>query len=394
VRSTLPAAAVLLLVACQGPTPPDPGPRSASTAIRPTIGEGDRLLRAGRDDEAIQAYAAAIARAPASIPAHLRHVAALLRLGRRVEARRHYAARVQGGDASEAERVMAWRLETDGSSSALRRVYALAAERSPEEPWWQLAAAEIEVAEAEAWNRRRVDAIDRGDRAAERSAYAQALRALEAAETAVERAAATGPGLAEVDLYRGFVRAVEGDLRASAVSSAAAYRAAADAFERAVQRDRDLLEAWEGLGDVRLRTGDEAEALRAYRETVRLAPADAYAREALGLALHRVGRFREAAHQYRQAAVLDPRDGGPLLRLGDAFADDEQWDRAVAAYREALGRDGDALEAWFKIGAVLEHQGRPGEARVAFERYVEQGGERSATVQRRIERLLREEQAP
>lgn len=109
------------------------------------------------------------------------------------------------------------------------------------------------------------------------------------------------------------------------------------------------------------------------------------------MALHRIGRLREAAEQYREAASLDPRAAEPLLRLGDARADDERWEEALAAYEDALRRDPTAVDAHYKQAVVLEHLGRHGEARVAYERYLAQGGEHSSTVRRRVERLLRAE---
>ena len=394
-RRGLPAVAGLLaalvLTACAARRTAVPGPRSARPAVRGRLGAADALLRAGQDEEALAAYAAAVDEAPASVPAHLHYVRALCALGRRSEARRIYRARAARPAATEAERTLAARLETDGSSSSLRRVYALASERAPDAPWWRLAMVEVELAEAEAWNDRRLAAIDRGDRDEERRALAQSRGALERAGVALERAQASGPDLAEIDLYRGHLRAVEGDLLPGAVGSAAAYRAAETALARATLRDPDLVEAWEALGEVRLRTGDTKGSLEAYLEAAQRSPADARLRVAVGVVLQRIERHGEAAEQYREAARLAPRDAGPWEHLGDALAGDEKWDAALDAYAEALERDPSALEAHYRRATILEHVGRPGEARAEYERYLSQGGERESTVRRRVERLLRAE---
>ncbi len=382
-----------LLAACTPGLRVPTSPRSAPAPLRPVLAEGDRLRRAGKEEQALDLYERAVAREPLCVPAHLRYVGTLTDLGRRSEARRVYRARAARPEAGEPDRTMARRLETDGSSSALRRVYALAAERSPTEVWWRLALVEIEIGEAEAWNRRREKAIDRGDKDEEREAFAQASTALQRGADQLQRIAARGDTLAEVDLYRGHLRAVEGDVHAGAVASTAAYRAAELAFHRATLRDPDLLEAWEGLGDVRLRVGDHRGSLVAYTEAARLAPADAHLRISVGVVLQRVERFREAAEQFREAAVLAPRDADPWLRLGDARAEDDRWDEALAAYDEALRRDATAIEAHYKKATVYEHLGRLGEARASYERYENQGGERSSLVRRRIERLLRAQDA-
>lgn len=368
-------------------------PRSAPAPLRPTLAEGDRLRRAGREEQALELYERAIQRDPECVPAHLRYVSTLAALGRRSEARRVYRDRAAQPGAGEVDRTLARRLETDGSSSQLRRVYALAAERSPAQVWWRLALVEIEIAEAEAWNRRRADAIERGDKDAEREAFAQANAALVRGGDQLDLAAPKAGAPAEVDLYRGHLRAVEGDILAGAVASAAAYRAAELAFHRATARDPDLVEAWEGLGEVRLRVGDLRGSLVAYTEAARLAPADAHLRTSIGVVLQRVERRREAAEQFQQAAVLAPHDADPWLRLGDARADDDRWDEALVAYDEALRRDATAVEAHYKKATVYEHLGRLGEARAAYERYESQGGERASLVRRRIERLLRAQDA-
>jgi tetratricopeptide (TPR) repeat protein len=386
--------AVLLLAlsgaACRAGLAPAPGPRSAPPTVRSLLAEGDRERRNGREPEALEAYRQAVEHDPGSVLAHLRLVALLRATGRGSEARRIYRERAARSDATDAEKTMAERLETNGSSSALRRVYALAAQRAPENPWWPLALAEVEVAEADAWNLRREDAIERGDRPAEKKAFGQARGALVRAQLALRRAEELAPDLAEVDLYRGLLRAVEGDVQAGAAARVAAYRAAQAAYARAVARDPDLVEGWEGLGDVRFRVGDLRESLEAWHEAVKRSPADAQLRESLGVILLQVERYQDAAEQFRQAAVLAPTRAGPWLRLGDAYAEDERWEPALEAYAEAIRRDGSAVESWYKRGAVLEHLGRLGEARAAFERYVEQGGKRSGAVKRRIERMLRE----
>jgi len=365
-----------------------PEPRTeATSSLAHAAGEA----QTGNVEGALGTLRGAIERDPAAVRPHLRYVKAMLGLGRRAELRTFYAERAALPGATDVERTIAERLQTSGASSQLRRVYTLAAERNPESPWWRVALAEVEIAEADAWNRRRLSAIDRADHDEERHAYRQARGAVQRAQRAIEQAAAIAPRLAEVYLYRGFLRAVEGDLQASAIARTAAYRAAEASLAAATQRAPDLTEAWGALGDVRFRLGDQRGSLLAFLEAVRRAPADPALRVSLGVVLHEVDRLAEAAEQYRQAARLTNYDADPLLRLGDALADDERWEEALAAYRSALKRDGKAVEAYYKMGLLLEYLERPGEARAAYERYVDAGGARSSNVKRRIERLLRAE---
>ncbi|MDA1196035.1 MAG: tetratricopeptide repeat protein, partial [Planctomycetota bacterium] len=344
----------------------------------------------GKTEASLDALRAATAAAPDAPRPHLRYVRALLAQGRRAEVRTEYEARAARPEATDAERTIAERLRTTGASSSLRRVYTAAAERNPETAWWRLALVEVESAEADAWNRRRLDAIDRHDRGAEREAFLQARGAMRRAQRALERADEVERDLAEVHLYRGILRGIEGDLQSNDVGKQASYRAALDAFATATRRDPLLVEAWSGLGDAHFRLGDQREALIAYLEAVRLAPADPDLRIGLGVVLHDVGRLREAGDQYRHAADLRPWDADAMLRYGDVRSDARDYRGALVAYDEALRRDPKALDAHYRSGVIHEHLGRPAEARAAYARYVDLGGTRAATVERRIERLLRQ----
>lgn len=384
----------------EGPQPPSSAPSLpvAATTPRPAprtrVEAGDRLRREGRSEEALAAYRAARAAAPAAALPHLRYVGLLLEEGRRSEAATEYAARAAAAAATTADRTMAARLATDGSSSALRGVYARAARQEPSNAWWRLALAELEIAETDAWGRSAAEAEERGDARAELAARRQGRAALARADAALDAAAAIAPGAAVVDLYRGLLRAVEGDRAPSGPEREAAYRAAETAFARAVQRDGELVEAWEGLGDVRLRTDDPRGSLVAFHEAARRAPRDAALRMALGGVLQRIGRFDDAAAQYEVATQLEPGRAAPWLRLGDARADAGRWEAALAAYDQALVREGDAIEALFMRGAVFEHLGRYGEALESYQRYLAQDGAREAAARQRVERLLRMERAP
>lgn len=390
---TLVVVAALGLAGCRSAAPAAPR-GSAAAAARgglPTRATSDGLaaLRQGRAEQAVALLRAERERAPSQVRTHLALVAALRRLGRRDEARQEYAQRATAAGALPVDRVLAEVLASDGASSALRRLYAQAAEAEPLEPWWLLAQAEVELSEAEAWTRRRAGAMEQGDREAETESYGQARGALARAEPLLRRAAARGADLAEPDLYLGHVRALEGDLLGGGAARSAAYAAARDALERAVARDPGLVDGWAALADVRSRLGEADEALEAWLEVARADPSDAEARLALAVLLHQDGRWREAVEQYHAAAVLRPADAQPWLRMGDALAEQGSYEDALAAYDQALARDGTAVALYARRGAVLEHRGRLAEAQAAYRRYVEQDGPDRAEIEQRLDRLLK-----
>ena len=339
VRAAWASVVLFSCCGCAQPLPTTPGPDAAPPAVRDLVGRSDRAVGAADVEAALRGYRAAIARAPESVPVHMRYVSVLVGQGRRREAAAEYTARAARPGATLVDRTLAMRLSSQADSTTLRRVYSVAAQEDGQSVWWPLAIAEVEIGEADSSNVVRLEAIARGDRDEEQRAYEEARAALDRASAALARAAQLGPRVAEVDAYRGFLRATEGDLQSTGIARQAAYGAAEAAFQSAVARDADLPEAWRGLADVRYRLGNTEDALDAAVEAVRLAPASGHTREILGVILHADERFDEAAAQYTEAARLMPFDAEPLLRLGSARADAERWDAALVAWRGALKRD-------------------------------------------------------
>jgi len=374
-------------------------PTSRSTVIAPTaplrdaalrarLARGDAARREGRVEEALAEYEQALATDPAHVPSHMRLVEALVSTGRRSVARDRYRTRAASPGATQAERVMAARLETDGSAAAVRAVYVAAAKAALDDPWWRLALAEVDLAAADRAIAAYEEARRTGDRPRAAEVIELARRALSRADSAVENASERDPSLPETHLYRGLVRALEGELLVGASGREAAFRAAIEAFQHAVAADPGMLDAWANLGDAAQRVGDTEVALAAYLSAIRLAPSDPDLREGAGLVLHGLERFADAAAQYAEAARLRPRDAAPLLNAGDGWAAAGRFEDALSAYDAALARDPSAVEAYAKRGTVLERMGRLGEAREAYAVYVERDGADAAAARRRIERLL------
>nr|AHZ45649.1 serine/threonine protein kinase [uncultured bacterium] len=78
------------------------------------------------------------------------------------------------------------------------------------------------------------------------------------------------------------------------------------------------------------------EAIRAYREAIRLDPRDAATHFNLALALKAKGQLDEAIAAYREAIRLDPRDAAAHNNLGVALKARGQLDEAIAAYHPVI----------------------------------------------------------
>lgn len=77
---------------------------------------------------------------------------------------------------------------------------------------------------------------------------------------------------------------------------------------------------------------------------------------AAGERAYAAGDWADAEPHYRTLVQAVPQDAALWFRLGNVYARLDRPDAAVAAYREALVRDGDLAKAWFNMGVVQLRQ--------------------------------------
>ena len=83
---------------------------------------------------------------------------------------------------------------------------------------------------------------------------------------------------------------------------------AAAAFRKAVEVDPTDAGAWDSLGVVLVRVGDEARGVEAFRRALRAVPGHPEAHRNLAVVLDRQGRGAEAARHYRAFLAKSPAD--------------------------------------------------------------------------------------
>jgi cytochrome c-type biogenesis protein CcmH/NrfG len=83
---------------------------------------------------------------------------------------------------------------------------------------------------------------------------------------------------------------------------------AAAAFRKAVEVDPTDAEAWDNLGVVLVRAGDDARGVEAFRRALRAVPGHREAHRNLAVVLDRQGRSAEAARHYRAFLAKSPAD--------------------------------------------------------------------------------------
>lgn len=113
--------------------------------------------------------------------------------------------------------------------------------------------------------------------------------------------------------------------------------------EEAVREYREAIrllpthsEAWNNLAVVLTQLGRPEEARRSYEEAVRANPGNINARNNYGVDLFRRGHIEEAIREYREALRLKPDNISSLLNLADALLAQGRREEARQWYREAL----------------------------------------------------------
>jgi tetratricopeptide (TPR) repeat protein len=92
------------------------------------------------------------------------------------------------------------------------------------------------------------------------------------------------------------------------------------------------------LGDLYLRLGRSADALKVYREAVAQDAGNKFAQYGLGAAADASGQRDEALRAFQAAATLAPKDAAPLRAAGLIYLEAGAFDEAIAAFDNGLAR--------------------------------------------------------
>ncbi|MEM7479810.1 MAG: tetratricopeptide repeat protein [Acidobacteriota bacterium] len=149
---------------------------------------------------------------------------------------------------------------------------------------------------------------------------------LAAAEVCLDNAATLQPEDYRWTYLRGYLAGVQGRLPEAVAR-----------YEETLEREEALLPAWLRLGRAHLELGESAAARRAFEEALRLAPEVAAAHEGLGRVAAAEGDPAAAVEAFERALALEPRATGVYYALGQAHRDLGDGEAAAAA----LARRGD-----------------------------------------------------
>jgi Flp pilus assembly protein TadD len=126
--------------------------------------------------------------------------------------------------------------------------------------------------------------------------------------------------------------------------------------KKAVLETPERWSAWNTLGRVQLRKGQNGAALDSFEEAVESNPSSAWARNNFGLTLLYDERYAEAVDQFEEATKLAPSNGLMWNNLGVAYEHVDRVEDARRAYRQAMGLDHKAATRnYVRIEGVRSH---------------------------------------
>lgn len=152
--------------------------------------------------------------------------------------------------------------------------------------------------------------------------------------------------------------------------------------DEAVRHYREALRIRPGYVDARVnlavalqRQGKPDEAEAHFREAIRLFPADAPAHNNLGVILGKRGAYPEALAELIEAVRIRPDYAAARNNLGITLLDTGSLEEAEAQFREAVRIDPSLADAWNNLGVSLARRGRAAEAKPFFEEAVRRAPE-------------------
>ena len=136
------------------------------------------------------------------------------------------------------------------------------------------------------------------------------------------------------------------------------YEEAIRHFREALRMRPDDVKAHNNLGNAFAEQGRYRDAIRHYSEALRLDPDEREAHENLGVLLLKQGKYKEAINHFSEAARIKPDWAEPHYNLGVAEAGQGRFEEAIRHYSEAIKLKPGFAEAHSKMADALLSLGR------------------------------------
>jgi len=368
-----------------------PGGADLDRKTRGRYREAVELERAGKPEQALAELGELCAEHPIRIGLHLHR----LRLARELKGP-DYAAALYDPPPPGVDRERAGiladlaRVPSDDPARA-KAILEYAASREPDEPFWRLCLADLELTAHDLVVARVRRERLLGEVQAEALSLTEARLVLDRALRDARRTVEIDPDLAEAHVMLGFLETRAADLVPDTDQKDERRKAAQAHYLKAIDLDPDSLEARIDLAETYLYFDSYTKAAQQLEIAARLAPRDSRIWNNLGFTYHAVGQLDDASNCYRRALRFDPSDVRARVALADCERRRGNTKEAVKQLRQARDEAGDDEEILallvFKLAAIHEYQGRYREAIQEYERYIELGGKESAKARSRVRHI-------
>lgn len=140
------------------------------------------------------------------------------------------------------------------------------------------------------------------------------------------------------------------------------FKAAAEAFKRAIEHDPNFILAYNNLGATYNALGCHSEAIKVLQKALSIQPDHAGSHFELGVALDRSHRYSEAVSAYRQAIHFDPHFVRAHDGLGVAYNKSRRIKESINAFQHALKLSPNHPEILNNLATAFAASGRYQEA--------------------------------
>ena len=154
------------------------------------------------------------------------------------------------------------------------------------------------------------------------------------------------------------------------------YAKAAEWFTKSTtDLDNPYPLAWHFLGWAQFYLGDVASAQFSFEKFLQAYPEEPDSVFALGLLAMERGELQKAEALFLTVIKLSPKNkiirAKATARLADVMVERDEWQHAIDGYKEALQRNPDLYEAWYRYGTALKRVGKMDEAELALAHFEE-----------------------
>lgn len=112
--------------------------------------------------------------------------------------------------------------------------------------------------------------------------------------------------------------------------------AALEAFEYAFLSEPDFEEAYLEFAELNFESGFLERALETYQEVAERFGSDGDLLLRVGTCLHQLGQHETARQRLEEAARIEPHNEEVIFRIGECYAAQEKWSKAIAFFQKAI----------------------------------------------------------